>query len=329
MGFAIYLARPRGFCAGVDRAIDIVRLALRIYGPPVYVRHAIVHNQWVVRALEREGAVFVEDIEEIPEGAVTVFSAHGVSPQVRAQAAARKLRVLDATCPLVTKVHLEARRYAREGYTILLIGHRGHVEVEGTMGEAPDHIILIETEEDARTVRVPDPDKVAVITQTTLSVDDTREMIEILRRRFPKLRTPSADDICYATQNRQDAVKRIAPLVDLFLVIGSPQSSNSNRLREVAEKQGVRAFLIQDERGIEPRWLEGVRAVGVTSGASTPEVLVQRVIRRLEELGGEQVEEIKVREEDIEFTLPRPLAEAARSKGIALESSVDSSAGGW
>ncbi len=316
--FRVYIARPRGFCAGVDRAIDIVRLALKIYGPPVYVRHAIVHNHKVVRDLEQEGAVFVERIEDIPPGSVTVFSAHGVSPQVREAARARNLQVLDATCPLVTKVHLEARRYAKEGYTIFLIGHRGHVEVEGTMGEAPEHMVLIETPEDARTVQVSNPERVAVLTQTTLSVDDTREILDILARRFPALHRPRAEDICYATQNRQDAVKTLAQRVDLLLVIGSRESSNSNRLREVGEKQGIPSYLIDCADEILPEWVRDVDAVGVTAGASTPEELVQDVIARLRDLGATRVEEIEGREENILFTLPRPLQEKARELGLSL-----------
>ena len=302
--FKIYLASPRGFCAGVDRAIDIVELALKIFGPPVYVRHAIVHNRWVVNQLKEKGAVFVEDIEDIPEGAVTVFSAHGVSPQVRENAKKRKLKVIDATCPLVTKVHMEAKRFAKEGYTILLVGHKGHVEVEGTMGEAPDRIILIETPEDAEKVQVPDPQRVAVITQTTLSVDDTREIIEILRKRFPAIETPKADDICYATQNRQDAVKELVRICDLILVIGSKQSSNSNRLREVAEKNGVTSYLVSDETEIAETWLKGIRAVGITSGASTPEFLVERVINKLKSLGGVGPFDVVKTREHVTFALP-------------------------
>jgi len=317
--FKIYIARPRGFCAGVDRAIDIVKLALKLYGPPIYVRHAIVHNQWVVKHLEEEGAVFVEEISEIPEGAVTIFSAHGVSPAVREEARQRGLKVIDATCPLVTKVHVEARKYAEAGYTIFLIGHRGHVEVEGTMGEAPDRILLIETVHDAETVQVPNPEKVAVITQTTLSVDDTREILAVLKRRFPHLRTPKADDICYATQNRQDAVKRLAERCDLILVIGSRTSSNSNRLREVAEHQGVRAYLIMDKSEIEESWLDGVRAVGVTSGASTPEILVSEVLDRLQCLGGAQPKEIVTTEERVTFALPRELLEEIRARNLSVE----------
>jgi 4-hydroxy-3-methylbut-2-enyl diphosphate reductase len=304
MGFRIYLAHPRGFCAGVDRAIEIVERALKLFGKPVYVRHAIVHNRYVVRDLEQKGAIFVEDINEIPEGSIVIFSAHGVSPKVREEALRKNLKVIDATCPLVHKVHKEVRRFAQEGYTIILVGHRGHVEVEGTMGEAPDKVILVENVEDAQKVEVPDPNKVALTTQTTLSVDDTREIIEVLKRRFPNIVLPKTEDICYATQNRQDAVKKLAKISDLVLVIGSKESSNSNRLREVAEKNGARAFLIEDESHIEESWLDDVKAVGVTSGASTPEVLVRRVVWRLLEMGGEFVEELDGIKENVKFALP-------------------------
>ena len=317
--FKIYLVRPRGFCAGVDRAIDIVKIALQVFGPPVYVRHAIVHNRWVVNRLREQGAVFVEDLAEVPPGSVVVFSAHGVSPRVWEEARRRHLKVLDATCPLVMKVHHEARRFAREGYTIFLIGHRGHVEVEGTMGEAPDRIVLIETVEDARRVQVPDPDRVAVITQTTLSLDDTREIIQVLKERFPALRLPSAEDICYATQNRQDAVKALARRVQVVLVIGSFESSNSNRLREVAEKAGARGYLVPDASYLRPSWFQGVETVGVTSGASTPEALVHEVLQRLQEMGGEPPQELVVKEEKVAFTLPPDLVELARRHGVDLD----------
>jgi 4-hydroxy-3-methylbut-2-enyl diphosphate reductase len=300
----VILVKPRGFCAGVERAIEVVRLALKIYGSPIYVRHAIVHNRWVVKELEGEGAIFVEKIEDIPEGAVTIFSAHGVSPTIREEAKRRKLKVVDATCPLVTKVHLEAKRFAEEGYTIFLIGHKGHVEVEGTMGEAPERIVLIETVEEAKRINVIDPQKVAVLTQTTLSVDDTKEIISTLKKRFPALKLPSKDDICYATQNRQDAVKRLAKEVDVILVIGSKESSNSNRLKEVATKQGVKAFLIEEADGIDPTWLIGVNVVGITAGASTPEYLVEAVVKRLISLGAKKVEEREFVEEKVYFPLP-------------------------
>jgi len=304
MGFKVYLAYPRGFCAGVDRAIEIVERALKLFGKPIYVRHAIVHNRYVVKSLEQKGAVFVEDISEIPEGSIVIFSAHGVSPKVREEARRRNLKVIDATCPLVHKVHKEVRKFAEEGYTIILVGHRGHVEVEGTMGEAPDKVILVENLEDAERVEVPDANKVALTTQTTLSVDDTKEIIEVLRRRFPNIVLPKADDICYATQNRQDAVKKLAKISDVVLVIGSKESSNSNRLREVAEKVGSRSFLIEDESHIREEWLENVKAVGITSGASTPEVLVRRVVWKLLEMGGEYVEELDGIRENVKFALP-------------------------
>ncbi len=304
MGFKIYLASPRGFCAGVDRAIDIVERALKIFGPPIYVRHAIVHNRYVVEELKGKGAIFVEDVNEIPEGSIVIFSAHGVSPKVREDAKRRNLKIIDATCPLVHKVHREVKRFAEEGYNIILIGHKGHVEVEGTMGEAPDKVILVETKEDALKVQVPNPDKVALTTQTTLSVDDTREIVEVLKSRFPNIVLPKSEDICYATQNRQDAVKKLAELCDLILVIGSKESSNSNRLREVAERKGKKSFLIEDERGIDPSWFDGVRAVGITSGASTPEKLVRRVVQYLLNNGGISVEEIEGIEEKVKFALP-------------------------
>ncbi len=303
----VILVRPRGFCAGVERAIETVRIALEKYGPPVYVRHAIVHNRWVVERLKEEGAVFVEDVLQIPEGAVTVFSAHGVSPQVKREARRRNLKVIDATCPLVTKVHLEAKNFARKGYTVLLIGHRGHVEVEGTMGEAPDRIILIETKEDAQNVIPPNPEKVAVLTQTTLSVDDTKEIIDTLKKRFPKLVLPSRDDICYATQNRQDAVKSLAKEVDAILVIGSKESSNSNRLKEVVVRQGTKSYLIEDASHIDPSWFQEVKSVGITAGASTPEFLVKEVVKKLKELGAKEIIEKEVVKEEVVFSLPKKI----------------------
>ena len=273
----VLLAAPRGFCAGVERAIETVEGALSLYGPPVYVRKQIVHNGHVVRELEELGAVFVESEEEVPAGATLVLSAHGVAPAVYANAAARQLLTIDATCPLVTKVHVEARRYATEGYTVVLIGHAEHDEVVGTTGEAPEAIRLVESVEQARLLEVDDPDRVAYVTQTTLSVDVTAEIVEALRARFPSLHGPAREDICYATTNRQAAVKRLARHVDVLLVIGSPNSSNSNRLVEVARGAGVRAHLIDDDSEIDERWLDGVRVVGVTSGASAPERLVRRV----------------------------------------------------
>jgi 4-hydroxy-3-methylbut-2-enyl diphosphate reductase len=305
----ILLAAPRGYCAGVDRAVDVVERALRIYGEPVYVRKQIVHNIHVVRDLERKGAVFVDEETEVPEGATVVLSAHGVAPEVYRNSEARQLRVIDATCPLVTKVHLEARRFARDGDTILLIGHQGHEEVVGTSGEAPEHIRLIGDEEEARTVEVPDPSRVSYLSQTTLSVDETNRIIDVLRERFPEIQGPPRDDICYATQNRQDAVKVMADKADVVLVIGSDNSSNSNRLVEVSRAGGTPAHLIDDETEIDPAWLDGVAVVGVTSGASAPEWLVDRVIDRLKETGASDVEEVRVAEEHLVFGLPHGVRE--------------------
>ena len=309
----VILAKPRGFCAGVVRAIEVVEQALDHLRGPVYVRKEIVHNPHVVSALRQKGAVFVNELDDVPEGAAAIFSAHGVSPAVHTRARARGLRVVDATCPLVTKVHVEALRFAREGYTLLLIGHAGHEEVEGTMGEAPQAIRLIQTVEEARAVQVPDPQKVAVITQTTLSVDDTRAVIEALKARFPKLVAPSKDDICYATQNRQNAVKAIAREAEVFLVIGAKNSSNSIRLTEVAEHAGRRAHLINDASEIQSAWFRGVQCVGVTSGASAPEHLVQEVIAALRRLGATEVEEREVAQEDVNFGLPGELLSLTRS----------------
>jgi 4-hydroxy-3-methylbut-2-enyl diphosphate reductase len=309
----VILAWPRGYCAGVDRAVDAVERALRIYGPPVYVRKQIVHNIHVVRNLERKGAVFVEEETEVPEEATVVLSAHGVAPEVYTNSAGRQLNVIDATCPLVTKVHLEARRFARDGRTILLIGHEGHEEVIGTSGEAPEHIRLVGDVMEARTVDVPDPDQVAYLSQTTLSVDETNEVIDVLRERFPNIAAPPRDDICYATQNRQEAVKALADASDVVLVIGSDNSSNSKRLMEVSRARGTPAHLIDDETEIEPAWLAETETVGVTSGASAPEWLVERVMAHLRELGADDVEELRVTEEHMQFGLPmgvRPSDEA-------------------
>ncbi|HEX2030431.1 MAG TPA: 4-hydroxy-3-methylbut-2-enyl diphosphate reductase [Actinomycetota bacterium] len=306
----VLLAAPRGYCAGVDRAVDVVERALRIHGEPVYVRKQIVHNIHVVRDLERKGAVFVDEETEVPEGATVILSAHGVAPEVYANAEDRRLNVIDATCPLVTKVHLEARRFAREGDTILLIGHEGHEEVIGTSGEAPQHIRLIGDPEEARIVDVPDPERVAYLSQTTLSVDETNQVIEVLRERFPDIKAPPRDDICYATQNRQEAVKAVARRADVVLVIGSDNSSNSNRLVEVARSLGTPAHLIDDETEIDGRWLEGAEVVGVTSGASAPEWLVERVIAHLRSLGAGDVEEVRVVEEHMAFGLPRGVRES-------------------
>jgi 4-hydroxy-3-methylbut-2-enyl diphosphate reductase len=303
----IVLASPRGFCAGVSYAIDIVDLVLQRFGPPVYVRHEIVHNRHVVEKLRAQGARFVEDLREVPEGSLLIFSAHGVSPAVRAEANARRLRVVDATCPLVTKVHLEVLRYARDGYEILLIGHRGHVEVEGTLGHAPERMHLVETVADVESLRLHDPDRVAVVTQTTLSVDDTRDILEAIRARFPSVLTPRKDDICYATQNRQTAVKQLARQTDVVLVIGSPTSSNANRLVEVARNQGTTARLIESSADVDPQWLAGARSVGLTAGASTPESLVEETIRRLQQLGCGEVAHLKTAEESVTFPMPREL----------------------
>ena len=306
----LVLAKPRGFCAGVDRAIEIVNRALDVFGRPVYVRKEIVHNRHVVEALRHKGAVFVEEISEIPRGATAIFSAHGVAPGVWDAARAKALRILDATCPLVTKVHLEVQRYAREHYSIVLIGHADHDEVIGTRGEAPDRIQVVDSVEGVGQLRVPDPQKVVCLTQTTLSMDDTAEVMEALRRRFPAMTLPAREDICYATQNRQRAVKAMAGNVDLVLVIGATNSSNSNRLREVAETAGVKARLIQQVSDLEPAAFEGVRRVGVTSGASTPEFLVEEVVAYCRRQGVACVEDLVVTEEHVRFMLPAELAGA-------------------
>jgi 4-hydroxy-3-methylbut-2-enyl diphosphate reductase len=310
----VVLAAPRGYCAGVDRAVDVVERALRIYGEPVYVRKQIVHNIHVVRDLEAKGAIFVDEETEVPEGATVVLSAHGVAPEVYANSATRRLQVIDATCPLVTKVHLEARRFARDGSTILLIGHEGHEEVIGTSGEAPDHIKLVGDVEEARTIEVSDPSRVSYLSQTTLSVDETNQIIDVLRERFPEIEAPPRDDICYATQNRQDAVKEVARGSDVVLVIGSDNSSNSNRLVEVSRALGTPAYLIDDETEIDPRWLQGAEIVGVTSGASAPEWLVERVVEHLRGLGAGEVEELQVTEEHMAFGLPRGVRESDETR---------------
>jgi 4-hydroxy-3-methylbut-2-enyl diphosphate reductase len=312
-GPKILLASPRGFCAGVDRAIEIVELALEVYGAPVYVRHEIVHNRHVVEGLRKKGAVFVEDLAEIPTDSLAIFSAHGIAPSVREEARARGLRTIDATCPLVTKVHVEALRYARDGFEIVLVGHRGHVEVAGTLGQAPDRIQLVETVADVQRVEVEDEDRLAVLTQTTLSVDDTGAIIDALRRRFPRIHLPPKDDICYATQNRQNAVKAIARRADLVLVVGAPTSSNSNRLVEVARAHGADARLTECAADIDPSWLEGAHVIGVTAGASTPETLVEEVIERLQSLGCEEVEGVKIVDERVRFTLPPELKQELRA----------------
>jgi 4-hydroxy-3-methylbut-2-en-1-yl diphosphate reductase len=313
----IVLAGPRGFCAGVERAIDIVELALDVCGPPVYVRKEIVHNPHVVETLRMKGAMFVDELHEVPDDATVIFSAHGIAPAVREEAQRRGLRVIDATCPLVTKVHLEAIRYAREHYTIVLIGHEDHDEVIGTLGEAPDRIVVIASAAEVERLEVRDPEKIAYLTQTTLSVDDTRDVIVALRKKFPKIVGPSRDDICYATQNRQAAVKTVAGDVDVLLVIGAKNSSNANRLVEVAENHGTRAYLINDVRDIRREWLERASRVGVTAGASTPEVLVSETIETLRH-DGVRVREVRVVEEDVRFALPQELERMARERNIPL-----------
>lgn len=304
----VLLAKPRGYCAGVDRAVEAVEQALDQYGAPVYVRKEIVHNKHVVETLRERGAIFVDEASEVPEGAHVVFSAHGVSPAVRAEASGRNLQTIDATCPLVTKVHQEAKRFAREDYDILLVGHAGHEEVEGTSGEAPQHIQLVESAADVDSVTVRDPEKVVWLSQTTLSVDETMDTVRALRERFPKLQNPPSDDICYATQNRQVAVKTMAPRCDLVLVVGSRNSSNSLRLVEVALGAGAGAsYLIDYAREIDESWLDGVTTVGITSGASVPEILVQGVVEYLAERGFGSVEEVDTAEETLTFSLPREL----------------------
>lgn len=299
--------RPRGFCAGVVRAVDIVELTLELYGPPVYVHHEIVHNRYVVEQLRRRGAIFVESVDAVPEGSVLVFSAHGVPPQVREQAASRRLRVIDATCPLVTKVHMEAVRFAREGRTIILIGHRDHQEIIGTSGEAPDQTLVVGSVEEVDELQVQDPERLAYLTQTTLSLYDTQEIVARLRERFPAIVGPASDDICYATQNRQEAVERLAREVELVLVVGSANSSNSNRLVEVAERAGVKAKLIEDANAIDPAWLDQVTRVGLTAGASAPEVLVEQVSEKLASLGYTEQHDLPVIHEDVRFNLPAEL----------------------
>jgi len=307
----VVLAQPRGFCAGVERAIEIVELALKKYGAPVYVRHEIVHNKSVVESLRAKGAVFVEEIDEIPDGGVTVFSAHGVAQTVETQADTRDLPVIDATCPLVSKVHKEGQRYAAKGYEVILIGHDGHPEVEGTMGRVPGGCHLVETVQDVAKLEVENPDRLAYVTQTTLSVDDTRAVIEALSERFPAIVGPDVKDICYATQNRQVAVRELAGQVDLLFVVGARNSSNSNRLREIGEDMGTPSYLIDDASMLRPEWLDGVRSVGVTAGASAPEVLVQALIERLGQFGDVAVETLPGVEESIQFKLPRQLVAAA------------------
>ena len=311
----ILLAAPRGYCAGVDRAVVTVERALEAHGAPVYVRKEIVHNKHVVEQLRSRGAIFVDELsDEIPEGAVTVFSAHGVSPAVHADAEARRLNTIDATCPLVTKVHIEAKRFAEDGYTVVLVGHAGHEEVEGTMGEAPESMVLVETEADVDALEVADEERVAYCTQTTLSVDETATIIARLKERFPKITAPKRDDICYATTNRQIAVKKLAGMCDLVLVIGSRNSSNSNRLVDVTRDLGTDAYLIDNEGEVREEWLEGRKVVGITSGASAPEELVQRLVDFFRDRGTEHVKEITVTEEDVRFMLPKAVREAVAGR---------------
>jgi 4-hydroxy-3-methylbut-2-enyl diphosphate reductase len=304
----VVLAQPRGFCAGVDRAIDIVERALELHGAPIYVRHEIVHNRYVVEDLRQKGAIFIDELHEAPAGAIVVFSAHGVSRDVRAEAERMGLKVFDATCPLVTKVHIEVAKMRAAGREIIMIGHRGHPEVEGTLGQAQGGMYLVETVQDVAELQVADPENLAFVTQTTLSVDDAAAVAQALRERFPHIIEPKKSDICYATQNRQDAVKIMAPDCDLVLVVGSPNSSNSNRLREVAERKGAAAYLIDDASMIDPAWLKQTRRVGVTAGASAPEVLVAAVISRLKELGAASVRTLEGTPENVSFPLPKELS---------------------
>jgi 4-hydroxy-3-methylbut-2-enyl diphosphate reductase len=307
MNNEILLAQPRGFCAGVDRAIDIVELALKQFGAPIYVRHEIVHNAYVVEDLRNKGAIFIEELDDVPAGNTLVFSAHGVSKAVRIEAEARGLKIFDATCPLVTKVHVEVAKMRRDGAEIIMIGHRGHPEVEGTMGQTEEGMHLVETVDDVATLPVANPDKVAYVSQTTLSVDDTAEIIAALKRRFPHIMEPKKGDICYATTNRQEAVKFMAPQVEVVIVVGSPNSSNSNRLREVADKMGTPAYMVDNAGMIDPQWIAGIKRIGLTAGASAPEVLVQAVIDRLKELGAASVRPLPGVEEHVTFPLPKGL----------------------
>ncbi|SAL36437.1 4-hydroxy-3-methylbut-2-enyl diphosphate reductase [Caballeronia sordidicola] len=303
----ILLAQPRGFCAGVDRAIEIVERAIALFGAPIYVRHEIVHNAYVVEDLRKKGAVFIEDLADAPEGSTLIFSAHGVSKAVRAEAETRGLRVFDATCPLVTKVHMEVAKMRQDGFDIVMIGHKGHPEVEGTMGQSGQGMHLVEDIEDVEALALTDPDRIAYVTQTTLSVDDASAIINALKSKYPSVKEPKKQDICYATQNRQDAVKFLAPQCDVVIVVGSPNSSNSSRLREVAEKRGIPAYMVDSPTQIDPKWVEGKKRIGVTAGASAPEVLAQAVIARLRELGVRNVRPLEGIEEKVSFPLPRGL----------------------
>lgn len=304
----ILLSEPRGFCAGVDRAIDIVERALELHGAPIYVRHEIVHNRFVVQSLREKGAIFVDELDEVPEGSIVIFSAHGVSLKVRQEAEARGLRVFDATCPLVTKVHIEVKKMHEAGRSVIMIGHKGHPEVEGTLGQARGNMYLVETVEDVHNLDIPNTDNLAYVTQTTLSVDDTALITKALHEKFPNIIAPKKADICYATQNRQDAVKIIAPQCDVFFVVGSTNSSNSNRLRELAERLNCPSYLIDDPDMIKPEWIEGKKSIGITAGASAPEVLVQNVINRLREMGAISVRKVAGIEENVSFPLPRELS---------------------
>jgi 4-hydroxy-3-methylbut-2-enyl diphosphate reductase len=304
----ILLAQPRGFCAGVDRAIEIVERAIKLFGAPIYVRHEIVHNANVVEDLRKKGAIFIEDLADVPMGSTLIFSAHGVSKAVRAEAETRGLRVFDATCPLVTKVHMEVAKMRQEGFDIVMIGHKGHPEVEGTMGQTGEGMHLVEDIDDVMALALPDPERIAYVTQTTLSVDDASAIIDALKSKYPLVKEPKKQDICYATQNRQDAVKFLAPQCDVVIVVGSPNSSNSSRLREVAEKRGIPAYMVDSPTQIDPKWVEGKKRIGVTAGASAPEVLAQAVIARLRDLGVRNVRSLEGIEETISFPLPRGLS---------------------
>jgi 4-hydroxy-3-methylbut-2-enyl diphosphate reductase len=315
----VLLAEPRGFCAGVDRAIEIVERALTQFGAPIYVRHEIVHNTYVVNDLKAKGAIFIEALSDVPAGATLIFSAHGVSQEVRREADARGFQVFDATCPLVTKVHIEVAKLRREGYEFIMIGHKGHPEVEGTMGQLDDGIFLVEDEEDVATVQVTDPTRLAVVTQTTLSVDDAASIQAAIKRRFPLVRAPKQQDICYATQNRQDAVKVMAPQVDVLIVVGSPTSSNSNRLRELAERLGTPAYMVDEPDDLQEAWLDGRARVGLTAGASAPDVLVQQVIQRLKALGAISVRRMQGVEEHVRFPLPKGLGGTGLDRPLPTE----------
>jgi 4-hydroxy-3-methylbut-2-en-1-yl diphosphate reductase len=306
----ILLLKPRGFCAGVVRAIDIVRLAVEAFGPPIYVRKEIVHNSYVVQELQRKGAIFVDDVEEVPAGERIIYSAHGVAPSVREASKLRELRVIDATCPLVTKVHVEAIKFAKDGYSLILIGHLNHDEIIGTLGEAPDVTQVVSSPEQVANLQVPDPNRVAYLTQTTLSLDEARDIIEALKKKFPNIKGPHAQDICYATENRQVAVKNVAEKADLVLVVGSPNSSNSNRLVEVAQNLATKSYLIDTCKDIDPKWLDGVKTVALTAGASAPEILVQEAIQYLNQYGFNDLQEVEVMPENVRFALPPEIVEA-------------------